>query len=129
MSDAVVLDASALLAPLGKKTGWERVHDALPSAAISTVNLAEVAGKLLERGATHDEVAALLDLGIESVPFDQSMAFAAAQLRPVTRPLGLSLGDRCCLATAWCPSRAVLTADISWRRTDVDGLDIQLLRR
>jgi PIN domain nuclease of toxin-antitoxin system len=128
MPEGVVLDASALLALLGRERGWERVRDALPSAAISTVNLAEVAGKLIERGVEASQVDSLLDLGLERVPFDESMAFIAAQLKVPAGTRGLSLGDRCCLATAWCLERPALTADVAWSRLAIDGLDVRLVR-
>ena len=126
MTDGVVLDASALLALLGRERGWERVRDALPSAAISTVNLAEVAGKLIDRGVAASRVDELVDFGLERIPLDESMAFVAAQLKPTTR--GLSLGDRCCLATAWCLGRPALTADVAWQRLHIDGLEVLLVR-
>ena len=128
MSDAVVLDASAVLALLARERGWEVVRDALPAAAISTVNLAEVAGKLIERGGDVQEVTEVLDLGIERVPFDAGMAFAAAQIKRVVGARGLSLGDRCCLATAWCLARPVLTADTSWTRIALAGVEVRLVR-
>ena len=47
----IVLDASALLAVLNRESGAEKLTPELLSSAISsTVNLAEVHGKLVERG-------------------------------------------------------------------------------
>jgi PIN domain nuclease of toxin-antitoxin system len=128
MNEAFVLDASAILALLARERGWEVVRDALPTAGISTVNLAEAAGKLIERGANVHEVAELLDLGVERLSFDTEMAFAAAQMKQVASVRGLSLGDRCCLATAWCLGRPVLTADAAWTRVAVSGLAVRLVR-
>ncbi|MBA3425206.1 MAG: PIN domain-containing protein, partial [Rubrobacter sp.] len=44
----VVLDASALLALLNREPGHEEVARIVPDAAISAVNLSEVAAKLAE---------------------------------------------------------------------------------
>ena len=52
----VVLDSSALLAVLNQEAGAERlVPELLSTAAISTVNLAEVHGKLVGRGLHPDD--------------------------------------------------------------------------
>ena len=45
-----VLDASALLTVLNEEPGKERVEAILSQAAVSTVNLAETFGKLLDAG-------------------------------------------------------------------------------
>jgi len=52
MIKPVVLDASAVLAYLQDEKGCEKVDEVLSkgSAVMSTVNFAEVVGKLLERG-------------------------------------------------------------------------------
>lgn len=61
MTDAV-LDSSALLALLWDEPGTEVVERLLSNGpcAMSAVNVAEVAGKLSERGATTEELAALM---------------------------------------------------------------------
>ena len=46
----MLLDASALLALLNHEPGSELVEEQIPGAFISTVNLAEVAGKLADLG-------------------------------------------------------------------------------
>ncbi len=57
-------------------------------------------------------------------------AAQAAQLWPVTRPLGLSLADRSCLALGRRLDLPVLTADRAWGQLDPDaiGVDIRLVR-
>ncbi len=120
MSEAV-WDASALLALLGEEPGADELVPLLPSAAMSAVNLSEVAAKLLERGMPSDECRQVLGgLPLEIHAFDEDMAFAAAALRPSTRSLGLSFGDRACLALALGLRRPVLTADRAWRDLDLD---------
>ena len=94
----VLLDASALLAAVNEEPGGERVAESLDDAAISAVNLAEVATKLREFGWRLTEVAHLVaDLQLEVLPFDLKDALQTAELRGPTRKLGLSLGDRACL--------------------------------
>lgn len=112
-----VLDASALLALLDSEPGADRVHAAVASALISTVNLAEVYSKLADRGS--DALLALQAIRFavrEVVPFTDAMAELTGRLRPLTRNLGLSLGDRACLALAMMRNADVFTADKAWRK-------------
>ena len=66
-----LLDASALLAYLQRELGFEAVREALrEGAAISAVNLAEVAGKLKARGKDPERIVRrLLAMGLEVLPF------------------------------------------------------------
>jgi len=81
-------------------------------ATISAVNLAEVIGKLAERGVPLERAKAIaLSFGVEVISLDTELAAAAGQLRPATRSAGLSLGDRCCLATAMALRLPVLTTE------------------
>ncbi len=115
-----VLDASAVLALLHAEPGSQVVEEWLTGAAISAVNLSEVAGKLLELGMPEGEAAEVVHaLGLEVVPFHGELAWRAAALGPPTRELGLSLGDRACLATGVFLDRPVLTADRAWARVDL----------
>ncbi|MBI4280294.1 MAG: type II toxin-antitoxin system VapC family toxin [Armatimonadetes bacterium] len=111
----IVLDASALLAFLNEEPGAERWASAMGGAAISTVNLAEVVGRLADAGVPEVDIRdALEPLGMEVVDFTPAMAYRAGVLRPVTRDTGLSLGDRACLALAQELGVPVLTADRAW---------------
>ncbi|GAB4280322.1 MAG: PIN domain-containing protein [Deferrisomatales bacterium] len=119
-----VFDASAVLAVLQEEPGSERVEGRLPRAAICAVNLSEAAGKMLEIGIPASEAREVLDaLGLAVVPFDEQLAWGAAGLRRSTRRLGLSLGDRACLATALALGLPVVTADRAWAEL---GLPIQV---
>ncbi|MCI3922691.1 type II toxin-antitoxin system VapC family toxin [Paenibacillus sp. TRM 82003] len=129
MKDKTILDASVLLALLNEETGSERVYQAiLTGAAISAVNASEVVGKLLDHGMAFAEVERLVgELPIEIVPFDERQALRCGALRTLTKSLGLSLGDRACLALAelWgCP---VLTADRGWSEAPV-AVPIEVIR-
>jgi PIN domain nuclease of toxin-antitoxin system len=124
----VVLDSSALLCVLNGEVGAERVAAALPSAVIGAVNLAEVVTKLREKGLSAEEADEVLGgLNLDVRPLTADQAAAAGHLRPGTRTLGLSLGDRACLALAAELRRVVLTADRDWARADV-GVKVDVLR-
>jgi ribonuclease VapC len=124
---ATVLDASALLAYLRDEQGAETVADAIAEgAAISTVNLAEVLGRLSDRGGDPARVLGqmtdrgLLGGAISVEPFTVADALEVARMRPSTRRHGLSLGDRACLALARRLNEPALTADTAWSRLDLD---------
>src|SRR5262249_12512902 len=85
------------------------------SAIISAVNLSEVLVKAVDRGVPLEASRrALEQLRLEVVPFDAEYAHLAASLRDATRSLGLSLGDRACLALGLRLGLTVLTADGNW---------------
>jgi PIN domain nuclease of toxin-antitoxin system len=107
-----VVDASALLALLNAEPGADHVAGALPGAVVSAVNLAEVVAKLADAGVPPDEVGEIVaGLGLDVRPFDEALALATGLLRPKTRALDLSLGDRACLALGMHLSLPVVTAD------------------
>jgi len=113
----IVLDTSALLASLHNEPGKDRVDNDLLTrpCAMSSVNLAEFASKCLDGGMTHTDFDTLLaSLELTIIPLDTALAIATGALRKPTRPLGLSLGDRACLATAQKLNATVLTADRAW---------------
>lgn len=117
----IVLDASALMALLLGEPGADAVEASLDRAIISTVNLAEVAGKLAERGMPEAEIHQVVEtLGLETTPFDEDQAYLAGDLRPSTRAMGLSLGDRACLALGRSLGAEILTADTAWRALGSD---------
>lgn len=117
----VVLDASALLAILNQEPGAERMTpELLSAAATSTVNLAEVHGKLVGRGLNADEAwEATLSPIREAVAFTSEHARLTGDLAVQTRALGLSLGDRACLALGLALKAPVYTADRSWKKFKV----------
>jgi ribonuclease VapC len=125
----VVLDASALLAVLNQEPGAERLTpELLSAAATSTVNLAEVQGKLVAQGLHPDDAReATLTPIREAVSFTSEHARIAGDLVTPTRALGLSSGDRACLALGLALKAPVYTADKSWKRLKV-GVRIHVIR-
>ncbi len=124
-----VLDASAVLAFLQKESGYTEVEGLLvQSAAMSTVNLSEVAGKLMHKRASGSIMRNILDgLGLHLVAFDREMAYRAGELRAQTSRAGLSLGDRACLATAQKLKVPVYTADRAWMDLSLN-VDVRCIR-
>lgn len=125
----VVLDASAILTVLNQECGAADVQAAIRAGAIaSTVNLSEVVAKLADRGLDEETIREVTEyLQITVVPFDEDQAWRAALLRPSTRSLGLSFGDRACLALAQTLGLPVMTADRAWAKLSV-GVTVELIR-
>lgn len=125
---SVVLDASAALALLWNEPGRDAVMSRLDGALINTVNVAEIYAKCTER--SHDIAVArrvLQNMPIEIRSFDEPHALLSGRLRGQTRPYGLSLGDRACLATAMIERCAVLTADRAWLSLNL-GVEVIAIR-
>jgi ribonuclease VapC len=117
VSETYVLDASAVLCLLQEEKGAERVAEALPAAIIGAVNYSEVVGKLVETGIDEATVDSLIDkLQLKVIPFDRAQARLAGSLRAATRKLGLSLGDRACLALAAAEGATALTCERIWAK-------------
>ena len=120
MSNRIVLDASALLCLLNDEPGADRVAEVLTRSLIGATNLAEVVSKLRERGLSLDEVKeALGGLHLDVRPLTPGQAMLIGDLRPATRPLGLSLGDRACLALAIELDAEIYTTDAALTKADV----------
>lgn len=131
MTDAVP-DASALLAYLFDEPGADAVERVLAGTAyMTTVNFCEVLSKLDDRGVPSDQaLEQLRDRGVmdalELEDFTLPLAVEAARLRSAGRPLGLSLGDRACLALARVKGCPAVTADSVW--TQIPGAAVELIR-
>lgn len=100
----------------------------IPGAAISAVNLSEVISKLVERGMTGEIIRSTLeDIQVDVYPFDRESAYRAGGLRKVTKDLGLSFGDRACLALGSQLQVPVLTTDRIWKDLEVE-IEIHVIR-
>ncbi|MDR3472054.1 MAG: type II toxin-antitoxin system VapC family toxin [Devosia sp.] len=127
MSDAV-FDASVVLAAILREPGGMAAQELDAPALVSTVNYAEVRSKLSELGLDRSSINEALEMiNMNLIDFDAAQAELAADLRASTRSLGLSLGDRCCLALAISRSAIAVTADRSWERAEVP-VEIRLVR-
>ena len=122
-----VLDASAVLALLFDEPGADTVAEHIADgAAISTVNLAEVATILTRHGHDPAPLLAPLRTQVDTEDFTATDAHTTAALYPATSHRGLSLGDRACLALAHRLDGPAITAEHIWSELDLD-LDIAVL--
>jgi PIN domain nuclease of toxin-antitoxin system len=125
---SVALDSSAVLALLFGEPGRDAVAQVIDEAVISAVNLAEIVSKLVDNGYDNQEIERAIDGFLPlAVPFDTAQAVEAGRLRASTRQLGLSLGDRACLALAKRNLARVITADRAWADLEI-GIEIEVIR-
>lgn len=123
-----VLDASALLALLNEERGKDRVEAAVADSVISAVNYCETLGKLIDGGMTDTDAREAVELlNLQVIDFDAGLAQIAAALRPKTKMLGLSLGDRSCLALALVRNDVAITAERAWSKVRI-GVKIEVIR-
>lgn len=128
-----VLDASALLAYLYEEPGADAVEEALAfGSGISAVNWAEVLSKAADISIEPEHLAlelqhrGIVGNTLKIFPLIAEDSLEIARLRPMTKPLGLSLGDRACLALGKRLRVPVMTADRAWEA--VSGIEIKLIR-
>jgi PIN domain nuclease of toxin-antitoxin system len=128
-ASTIVLDASVILAILYAEPGHDHLTaELLGNAVCSSVNMAEVQTKLVTLGWEPAKAwENTLGLIRELVPFDGEQAELAGNLVAQTKPLGLSLGDRACLALGITLKAPIYTAEQSWKRIKCPA-PIQLIR-
>lgn len=119
-----VIDTSAAIAYLLNEPGGDAVAPFLSSALLNSVNLTEVVTRLVREG--YDPMRAYY-LGCRIVDHDTDLADRAGRLWTATASLGLSLGDRACLALAMREGLPILTGDRPWARLGI-GVDVRLIR-
>jgi ribonuclease VapC len=106
----------------------DRVEPLLADSCIGAVNYCEVLGKLIDAGLPENEARESVELlNVEVINFDPELALLAAALRPMTKTIGLSLGDRSCLALAKARSNTAVTAESAWAKLKI-GVNIELVR-
>jgi ribonuclease VapC len=124
----LVLDASAVLAVIFAEKGADFVIPRLPGALLSCITLAEVTSRALENGKPLEDASReIARLPLRLVEYDAGQAHITANLRPATKALGLSLGDRACLALGVSRKVKVLTGNRDWRKLKLD-VEILLFR-
>ena len=122
-----VLDLSVVIAAVFREPGGDLLRELMPDALMCAVNVTEIVTRLHDKGWPIALAAAETAKLVGRVaPFDDALASWRAA-RVETRELGLSLGDRACLALAMAADLPVYTADRDWGRLDL-GLDIRLIR-
>lgn len=64
------------------------------------------------------------ELNLSVAELNEKQSIKIAELRPITKHFGLSLGDRACLALAIQENATVVTADRDWARLDICKIDV-----
>ena len=125
-----IIDAAALLAVLLDEPGAAEVIPVLRASTMSALNVSESCSRGMERGATIAGVlGSIRRFEIAVVPFDAAQAKLAAELRPPTKHVGASLGDRACLALAQMRGLPIYTGDRRMGSLQGQlGIDIRLIR-
>ena len=127
-----VMDASALLALMQGERGSDVVDELIQDqeCIASSVNIAEVGTRLIDKGLAPAHLARTLQqLDVQPIDFDLEQATLCASLRLSTKHVGLSLGDRACLALTQLVKGTAVTADSVW--TDVAeavGVKVLMIR-
>ncbi len=120
-----VLDASAVTAYLYGEIGADKVEILLENSIISWINSTEVLTKLVHDGLTIIEAKETFDkLNLEVAEFSEDQSHKTAELRPLTKHLGLSLGDRYCLALAIIENLPAVTADKNWANLNLCRIEL-----
>jgi PIN domain nuclease of toxin-antitoxin system len=126
---SIILDSSAVIALLKGEPGHNEVRNHVKRAVISAVNMTEVATYLARAGSTLSEVQQIINrLPIQIIPFDESFVAVTGILYQQTKNLGLSLGDRACLALGLFKKLPILTSDRVWEKLNIHEIEVRLIR-
>jgi PIN domain nuclease of toxin-antitoxin system len=127
-----VMDASALLALMQGERGSDVVDELIQDqeCIASSVNIAEVGSRLIDKGLAPAQLARTLKaLDVQPIDFDLEQATLCASLRLSTKHVGLSLGDRACLALTQLVKGTAVTADSAWSDVaDAVGVKVLMIR-
>lgn len=130
--ESVIIASSALIALINREEGDEVVKQLLPNAIMSTVNVAEVMGIMMNKYSfTEDEIIESMNECIQSIiPFTFSQAKIAGKLAIINKEtkLGLSLSDKACISLGIDLSIPIYTADKIWQDLKYNGATIKLIR-
>ena len=126
-----MIDTSAVFVDLQGEPGAAEARRWLRDAAISSVNLHEIVAKAMEKGARPDQARELIGtLRLSVHAHDADDAVEAGLLRPATKPRGLGLGHRACLALARRLGLPAMTADVAWvELADALGVEVVMVRQ
>jgi ribonuclease VapC len=123
-----VLDSAAVIALLGLEPGYQRVSELLEKSVISSVNLAEIVNKLMQKASAEEVRDLLRPLELQVEDWSEEMAYQSAEFTPFNKSHGLSLGDRACLTLAKQLHATAVTADRAWRRVPSLGVRIMIFQ-
>jgi PIN domain nuclease of toxin-antitoxin system len=120
-----------LIAYLKGEPGEAAVEEWLVrGAAVSALTIQELVSKIVQGGGTKDDAVATADeLGTPVHDLTQPLAIEVGAMITVTKPKGLSHGDRACLSLAKQLGVPAVTADRAWSDiADVLGVEIMRVR-
>jgi len=123
-----VLDSAAVIALLYLEPGYQRVAEVLDKSAISSVNLAEIFNKLVQKASAEEVRELLRPLELQVEDWTEDMAYRSAEFSSFSKSHGLSLGDRACLTLAKQLRATAVTSDRAWRRLPALGVRIMIFR-
>lgn len=124
-----VLDASALISLLQEEKGSDILKPILSNVIMSAINVSECLTVLARHGIPVNETNSLINDIVKSIiPFDLQQAKLAAELSPLTKHKGLSLGDRACIALGQSSKSTIFTADKIWKELNLSKCEIVLIR-
>ena len=126
-----MIDASAVLAYLFEERGGDEARAWMDrGATISTANAQEVMAKLVDRGTSREDARADVDLlTLDMIDLTVEDAEEAAAMIALTKPYGLSAGDRCCLALGRRLGLPIVHAEQRWQALADDlGIELVLVR-
>jgi PIN domain nuclease of toxin-antitoxin system len=125
----VIADTSAIIAYLNFEPGAEEVRKHLPRIRLTMVNLAEIVAVVSRHKVSRSWIEErVFRVFPELLPFDREQAYLCGALEAVTRPKGISLGDRACLAAGILHGWPVLTTESKWTEIEwkAHGFDLQI---
>jgi ribonuclease VapC len=121
LTNSAVADASIVLALVYGEERAEQVAAQSEYFLLSAVNAAEAQSVLVRSGVPGEIAwAAVRNAVAEVIPFDGHQARIAGELIDKTKRLGLSLGDRSCLALGIARGLPVYTTDEAWVNLKAD---------
>jgi|SRR5579871_3742295 len=129
MLKPVIADTSAIIAYLNFEPGADEVTKHLAQIRLAMVSLAEIVAVLsrhnVSRAWIEEKVFRIFP---ELLLFDREQAYLCGALEAITRPNGLSLGDRACLAAGILHRCPVLTTESAWTEIDwkAHGYDVRI---
>jgi ribonuclease VapC len=123
-----VLDSAAVIALLRLEPGYQRVAELLDKSVISSVNLAEIFNKLVQKASAEEALEFLRPLKLQVEVWTEAMAYQSAEFTQFKKSHGLSLGDRACLTLAKQLRATAVTSDRAWRRIPSLGVRIMIFR-
>lgn len=113
-----VMDASALLAVANNENHIVELPKLFNYSLITTFNLAEAANKIIIKYDADEELTwnYLGNFIQNHYPLDDNLSYEVIMLTKLSKPLGLSLGDRYCIALGKLLNLPIYTADKVWKQ-------------